>query len=86
MVWDTKVLSLKEESAAVFQRRMAVESINNKIRRLYDQWMENVKAFRDEYGEDHVPADIKWALNSAKEGLEIEVTQWTNPPNRTLFE
>ena len=83
--WDATVHALKEESRIVFERRMAVGSINNKVLSLYKKWMKNVKAFHDKFGEDKVPQDIKWALNSAEEGLDIEVTQWTNPPD-TLFE
>ena len=84
--WDAMVLALKEESSAVFHRRTAVGAITDEIRSLYDQWMSNVKAFRDQFGEDKVPQDIKWALNSAEEGLGLEVTQWTNPPDTSLFE
>ena len=84
--WDAAVMSLKDESKAVFDRRMAVGAITDDIRTLYDNWMANVKAFRDRFGEDHVPSDIKWALNSAEEGLGVEVTQWTNPPDKSLFE
>ena len=84
--WDAMVSALKAESKAVFDRRMAVGSITEEVRSLYQQWMTNVKAFRDRFGEDHVPADIKWALNSAEEGLGLEVTQWTNPPDSSLFE
>ena len=84
--WDAMVIALKEESSTVFNQRLSVGSITAEIRSLYDQWMTNVKAFRDHFGEDKVPQDIKWALNTAEEGLGIEVTQWTNPPNRSLFE
>ena len=85
--WDAMVLALKAESSSVMERRIAVGgSITNEIRSLYEQWMTNVKAFRDRFGEDKVPQDIKWALNSAEEGLGIEITQWTNPPDASLFE
>ena len=84
--WDAMVLALKAESSAVLERRIAVGAITNEIRALYDQWMTNVKAFRDRFGEDKVPQDIKWALNSAEEGLGVEITQWTNPPDTNLFE
>ena len=78
--WAATVLALKAESSSVMERRIAVGSITDEIRSLYDQWMSNIKAFRDRFGEDKVPQDIKWALNSAEEGLGIEVTQWTIPP------
>ncbi len=85
--WDAMVLALKAESSAVDSRRMANGGeITTQVRALYNQWMANVKAFRDRFGEEKVPADIKWALNSAEEGLGIEETQWTNPPDSTLFE
>ena len=84
--WDAMVAALKQESQSVFSRRMEIGGvITDEIRALYDQWMTNVKAFRDRFGEEHVPADIKWALNSAEEGLGIEKTQWTNPPDSSLF-
>ena len=86
MAWDAQVHALKDESTAVLNRRLAVGSLTSEILRLYHQWIDNVKQFRDTYGEDPVPADIKWALNSAEEGLGLEVTQWTNPPDTTLFE
>ena len=84
--WDATVHALKAESSSVHGRRMSVGSITSEIRSLYNQWITNVKAFRDRFGEDKVPQDIKWALNSAEEGLNLEVTQWTNPPDATLFE
>ena len=84
--WDAMVHSLKAESQKAYEGKEAAGGINKEVRALCDQWMNNVKAFRDRFGEDKVPADIKWALNTAEEGLEIEVTQWTNPPDRTLFE
>ena len=84
--WDAMVSALKAESKAVFDRRMEIGSITQEVRSLYHQWMTNVKAFRDQFGEDHVLADITWALNSAEEGLGLEVTHWTNPPDSSLFE
>ena len=84
--WDAMVSALKAESKAVFDRRREIWSITEEVHALYQQWMSNAKAFCDRFDEDHVSADIKWALNSAKEGLEVEVTQWTNPPDKSLFE
>ena len=84
--WEAKVFALKAESSSVLERRIAVGSVTSAIRSLYNQWITNVKAFRDQFGEDKVPQDIKWALNSAEEGLNMEVTQWTNPPDASLFE
>ena len=84
--WDAMVRSIKAESATVFERKRVAGSVTEDVRALHNQWINKVKAFRDWFGEDKVPADIKWALNQAEEGLDIEVTGWTNPPDGTMFE
>ena len=83
--WNSGVQKIKAESAALFERREA-EGLTPQIRALYVEWMKGIKAFKEAFGENRVPQDIKWALNTAEEGLGIEVTQWVVPPNREVFE
>ena len=37
--------------------------------------------FKDVFGENRTPQDIKWALNNTEEALGVVVTQWENPPD-----
>ena len=85
VAWDQEVFAIKAESSRIFNQREA-EGLTTNIRVLYQAWMDRIKTFKDTFGENRVPMDIKWALNSAQEGLEVEVTQWENPPNKETFE
>ena len=84
-LWDAEVLGIKSDSSAVFQRKEA-EGMTSAVRRLLQQWMDRVKAFKERFGEERTPQDIKWALNSAEEALDMPTTAWENPPDATLFE
>ena len=83
--WDAEVLGIKADSAAVFQKKER-EGVTANVRALYDQWMARIKAMKDSFGEEKVPQDIKWALNSAEQALGVDITEWVNPPDATLFE
>ena len=82
--WDAEVLAIKSESTAAYQRKEA-EGVSTAVRALYQRWMDRVKAFKDRFGKNRTPQDIKWALNTAEQALGITVTAWENPPNASLF-
>ena len=84
-LWDAEVLGIKADSAAVFEKKER-EGVTANVRALYDQWMARIKAMKDSFGEEKVPQDIKWALNSAEQALGVDITKWENPPDATLFE
>ena len=83
--WETQVMEIKAESSSIFAKKEA-EGLTAAVRALYDQWFARIQALKDAFGEDRVPQDIKWALNSAEEGLGVVLTEWANPPNREIFE
>ena len=83
--WDAEVFGIKADSAAAFNQKES-EGITSAVRVLYENWKARVIAFRDRFTENKVPEDIKWALNSAEVALGMEMTEWANTPNASLFE
>ena len=83
--WDQGVHAIKTESSRIFAKKEE-EGLTAAVRVLYQSWMDLIKTFKDTFGENRLPMDIKWTLNSAEEGLKVEVTQWVNPPDRSIFE
>ena len=83
--WETEVMAIKEGSAAAFNKK-ETEGLTTAVRTLYDNWMARVIAFKDQFTEARTPMDIKWALNTAQQALGVNVTQWDNPPDASLFE
>ena len=84
-MWDEEVLAIKADSTAAMNKKEA-DGLTREVRALYENWIAPVHAFRDRFGDNRTPQDIKWAVNSAQEGLGMPVTQWENPPNAALFE
>ena len=82
--WEMEVLKIKAESATAYNKKEQ-DGLTGEIRVLYQQWIDHVKTFSRDFGEDRVPQDIKWALNTAEEAFDLGVTQWNNPPNNSIF-
>ena len=83
--WEAEVMAIKEGSTQAFNKKEQ-DGLTSDVRVLYDQWMAKVLAFKEQFGENRTPNDIKWALNSAEQALGVSVTQWQNPPNNATFE
>ena len=83
--WDAEVFAIKSDSAAAFNKK-ETEGVTSEVRFMYENWKARVVAFKDRFSEARTPQDIKWALNTAEEALGMDVTQWENPPDASLFE
>ena len=83
-MWRSGVVDIKAESSALFLKK-TVEGPSSEVRDLYEAWISRVKAFKDAFGENRTPQDIKWALNDAENSLGVSVTEWENPPDAAVF-
>ena len=50
----------------------------------YNQWLQSVEDFIRIWGENHVPPDIKSAVNTVQEGVGVQQTVWQDPPGNHL--
>lgn len=76
VVWGAFVEAMKEFIASI-------NADGNPTARLpkYRHWLGQCHAFIEDWGEDMLPPDIKWAMNEVERDIGAPVTQWTNPPN-----
>ena len=72
-------------SWANLHEKMQREGDTLEISNLYKAWIASIKELVTKYGENRIPQDIKWAMNSAEEGVGVEKTVWENPPKASLF-
>ena len=83
--WIQDTTAIKEGSSVAYHTKEK-EGETAKARVLYKNWIATVRSFKETYGEDRTPQDIKYALNSVEKAVGVDVTKWRNPPKESLFE
>ncbi len=79
--WDEEVQSIKDEIAAINDKRISGSLSQTEQDKKFMKWLDHVKTFTNTYGEARVPDDIKFAVNSVEEGCHVTVTKWVHNYN-----
>ena len=80
MLWSQEVRRLKDRIAAIN------DDDNPGAARIpkYRRWIEQVRAFVRNFGEEMLPPDIKSAMNGVEEDIGVQRTVWADPPENHL--
>ena len=73
--WERELGTIKDESSRAFDMKTRM-GLSHDVRNKYNEWIARVRAFKDRFGTDRVPLDIRSALNNAEQGLQDDVTTW----------
>ncbi len=80
--WDEEVQSIKDEIAAINDKRISGSLSQTEQDKKFMVWLDHVKRFTNTFGDARVPDDIKFAVNSVEEGCHVTVTKWKHDYNK----
>ncbi len=80
--WDEEVQSIKDEIAAINDKRISGSLSQTEQDKKFMVWLDHVKRFTNTFGDARVPDDIKFAVNSVEEGCHVAVTKWVHNYNK----
>ncbi len=86
--WDEEVQSIKNEIAAINDKRISGSLSQREQDKKFMEWLDHVKTFTNTFGDARVPDDIKFAVNGRiYNTIECEtIMSWRNCSYSTMFE